>query len=84
MSILWEMGKPSLPENRSQIQKRFNAYVKHSSLAIQMMVIIAGGTYGGFRLDKFLGWKFPVFTVVLSLLSVVAAIWFAIKDLLKK
>jgi len=48
-----------------------------------MMVIIAGGTYGGFRLDKCLGWKFPVFTVVLSLLSVCAAIWYAVKDLLK-
>jgi len=49
-----------------------------------MMVIITAGTYGGFRLDKFLGWKFPVFTVVLSMLSVVAAIWYAIKVFLKK
>jgi len=49
-----------------------------------MMVIIAGGTYGGFRLDKYLDWKFPVFTVILSLLSVVLAIWYAVKDLLKK
>jgi len=49
-----------------------------------MIVIIGGGTYGGIRLDQYLGWKFPVFTVVLSLLSVTAAIWFAIKDFLKK
>jgi len=48
-----------------------------------MMLIIAAGMYGGFRLDKYSGWKFPVFTVVLSLLSVVAAIWYAIKDFLK-
>ena len=71
--------KPSSPENR----KQFNAYAKYSNLAIQMVVIIAGGMYGGFRLDKYLGWKFPVFTVVLSLLSVSAAIWYAVKDLLK-
>ena len=74
----------SLPENRKQIQKPYNAYARYSNLAIQMLVIIGGGTYGGFRLDKFLGWKFPVFTIVLSLLSVTAAIWFAVKDLLKK
>jgi hypothetical protein len=48
-----------------------------------MIVIIGGGTYGGFRLDKFLQWKFPVFTVVLSLLSVCFAIWYAVKDFLK-
>lgn len=47
------------------------------------MVIIAGGTYGGFRLDKYLDWGFPVFTLVLSLLSVGIAIWYAVKDLLK-
>jgi len=49
-----------------------------------MIVIIAAGTYGGFRLDKYLDWKFPLFTVVLSLLSVCVAIWYAIKDFLKK
>jgi len=74
----------SLPEDPKQIQKQYNAYLRYSNLAIQMIVIIGGGTYGGFRLDKYLGWKFPVFTIVLSLLSVAVAIWFAIKDLLKK
>ena len=74
----------SLPEKRKQTQKQFNAYAKYSSLAVQMLVIIGGGTYGGFRLDKYIGWKFPVFTVVLSLLSVTAAIWYSVKDLLKK
>ena len=74
----------SLPEDRKQIQKQYNAYLKYSNLAIQMIVIIGGGTYGGFRLDKYLGWKFPVFTIVLSLLSVTTAIWFSVKDLLKK
>ena len=78
------MDKPSSPENRKQIQNRFNDYAKYSSLAIQMIVIIAAGTYGGFRLDKYLDWKFPLFTVVLSLLSVCVAIWYAIKDFLKK
>ena len=77
------MSKPSSPEDRKQTQNQFNAYAKYSGLAMQMMVIIAGGTYGGFRLDKYLGWKFPVFTVVLSLLSVGVAIWYVVKDLLK-
>ena len=48
-----------------------------------MMAIIVVGTYGGFRLDRYLDWKIPVFTVVLSMLSVGGAIWYAVKDLLK-
>ena len=77
------MSKPSSPEDQKQKQKQFNAYTKYSGLALQMMAIIAVGTYCGFRLDKYLGWKFPVCTVVLSLLSVGIAIWNAVKDLLK-
>ena len=78
------MDKQPLRENRRQKQKQFNAYARYSSLAVQMMVIIVVGTFGGFRLDNYLGWNFPVFTIVLSLLSVGIAIWYAIKDLLKK
>ena len=77
------MSNPSLPEDQNRKRNPFNAYARYSSLAIQMMVIIAGGTYGGFRLDKYLGWKFPVFTLLLSLLSVGIAIWQAVRDLLK-
>ena len=77
------MSKPSSPENQKQRPKQFNSYAKYSSLAIQMMATIVVGTYGGFRLDKYLGWKFPVCTIVLSLLSVGIAIWNAVKDLLK-
>ena len=73
------MKKHSSPKNRKQL----NAYVKYSNLAIQMMVIIAIGTYVGFRLDKFIDWDFPVFTVVLSPFSVGVAIWYAVKDLLE-
>ena len=78
------MDKASLPEDRKQIQKQYSSFVKYSNLATQMLVIIGGGTYGGFRLDKYIGWKIPVFTIVLSLLSVVVAIWFSVKDFLKK
>ena len=78
--------KPSSQENQKQkqIQKQYNAYVRYSGLGIQMAVIIVAGTFGGFRSDKYLGWKIPVFTIVLSLLSVCVAIWLVVKDLLKK
>ena len=77
------MHKPLSLEDRRQKQNQFNACAKYSGLAIQMMATIAVGTYCGFRLDKYLGWKIPVCTIVLSLLSVGIAIWNAVKDLLK-
>jgi len=59
-------------------------YARYSSIALQMLVIIAGGIFGGYKFDEYLNFKFPVFTVVFSFLSVVFAIYYVIKDLIKK
>jgi hypothetical protein len=58
-------------------------YAKYSSMAIQMAVIIIIGVFGGHNLDVLIQWKFPVFTVVLSIFSVFGAIYLTVKDLLK-
>ena len=61
-----------------------NNYVKYSSLAIQMVVLIVIFVWGGRKLDLLLSLKFPVFTLILSIAGVFVAIYFAIKDFLKK
>jgi len=48
-----------------------------------MVVIIAGGVFGGYKLDQYLGWKFPLFTVVLSMFAVAIAIYLAVKDFIR-
>lgn len=60
-----------------------NDYAKYSSLAFQMIAIILIGVFGGIKLDEYLKLNFPVFTVILSILSVAFSIYYAIKDLLK-
>jgi len=50
-------------------------------MGFQMVVIIGGGVWGGYLLDHMIGWKFPIFIVLCSILSVAVAIYFAIKDL---
>jgi len=65
-------------------KKNLNTYVKYSGLAIQMGLIIAIGMYGGVQLDKLTAWRFPLFTLILSLGSVAMAIYIAIKDFIKK
>jgi intracellular septation protein A len=59
-------------------------YAKYSSMALQMLVIIAGGIFCGFKLDEYLKFKLPLFTVLFSMLSVGFAVWYVTKDLLKK
>lgn len=53
-------------------------------MGTQMLVIIGLGVFGGYYLDKYFGLKIPIFTLVLSLLSVAAAIYLSVKDFLKK
>lgn len=67
-----------------QKKNYLNNYAKYSSIAFQMLAIILIGVWGGYKLDEWLNLKFPIFTVTLSLLSVIAAIYYVVKDLLKK
>ncbi len=71
-------------EKKGKNNKPSFNYARYSSLAISMAAIIGLGIWGGIKLDELLVLKFPVFTVVLSVVSVGAAIYHAIKDLLKK
>ena len=64
-------------------KSKLTNYAKYSSIAFQMLLIILIGVFGGIKLDKYLNWEFPVFTVVFSILSVFLSIYFAIKDFIK-
>lgn len=72
------------PKNQEKISKSLSNYAKYSNLAFQMVAFILVGVFGGIKLDQWLHMKFPVFTVVLSLLSTSMAIYYGIKDFLKK
>jgi len=63
--------------------KGLGDYARYSGIAFQMIAIILITTWGGIQLDKLAGFIKPVFTIILSLLGVFAAIYIAIKDFLK-
>jgi len=67
-----------------QNNQRFNDYAKYSSLAFQMLVVILLFIFGGYKLDHWLTWNFPLFTVLGSLIGVGMSIYIALKDLLRK
>lgn len=69
--------------SQSDPKNGLNQYARYSGMAFQMMAIIAGGAFGGLKLDQWLKTK-PVFTVFLSIVSVFLAIFFVTRDLIKK
>ncbi len=64
-------------------QKPLNAYARYSSLGMQMALIIAGGSYGGHKLDEHYGNRTPVFTIVLSLVSIAVALYLVLREVTK-
>ncbi|MGC8864464.1 MAG: AtpZ/AtpI family protein [Bacteroidales bacterium] len=66
------------PNNKKK-NPLFN-YARYSFLAFQMVFIILAGVWFGHKLDVWLNLGFPVFTLIFSVISVVAAIYHSIKD----
>ena len=64
-------------------KKSLDNYTRYSSIAFQMLIIILIGVFGGIKLDEWLKLTVPVFTIILSILSVILAIYTVTKDLLK-
>jgi apolipoprotein N-acyltransferase len=82
------MPKAAMTDNKPERSGRpidqGKAYVRYSAMAFQMLFIILAGVAGGWWADSATGWKFPIFTVLLSMISVGMAIYYATNDLLKK
>ena len=64
-------------------QKQPNQLIKYSNLGFQMAVIIGLSVWGGDKLDLHYKNETPVFTIVLSLLGIGAALYIVLKDLIK-
>lgn len=71
-------------EEKNKKDSPLKFYAKYSSLAIQMIVIIVAGAFGGKALDEWLKWEFPVFTLVLTLLAVVVSTIYGMREIFKQ
>ena len=71
--------------NRKKLSKnKFDNFISYSTLGFEMMAIIGLGTYGGYKIDQWMGNEFKGFTLGLMILSVVLAIIYGTRNLLKK
>lgn len=66
------------------MEKQNNNFAKYSSIALQMAIIITIGVFGGRYLDVLFKIKFPIFTLLFSLISIALAIYTSIIDFLKQ
>lgn len=61
-----------------------SGFLKYSGLAMQMLGTILVFTYAGYKLDEWQSNKVPVWTLVLSLLSIAGSLYMLIKSFTKK
>lgn len=72
-----DQKKPEKPREKT------DNFIRYSGLAFEMIAIMAVGVFAGYKIDGWLDLSFPAFTLGLMILSVVAAIYHAIKNFLK-
>ncbi|EAY29135.1 AtpZ/AtpI family protein [Microscilla marina] len=58
-----------------------NDYVRYSALAFEMFALILAAVLGGRWLDEYWGLENPIMTLILSLTSVIVAIFLLIRTL---
>ena len=67
------------PEKYQKPKKKLDDFIRYSNLAFEMLAIMGIGTWSGILIDDWLEMGFPVFTLVLMILSVLGAIYHVIR-----
>ncbi|HHP7240497.1 MAG TPA: AtpZ/AtpI family protein [Cyclobacteriaceae bacterium] len=60
-----------------------NTAAKVSGLAFELFVIIFLAVWGGYELDEYLGYSFPVFLLVFLILALISSVVMIIRNLPK-
>lgn len=72
------MPNEPLPPNN-----RLKKWAKYSGMAVEMMAIIAVGTIAGYKIDERNKSDFPLWTLILSLVAVFAALYLIIRNVIR-
>jgi F0F1-type ATP synthase assembly protein I len=75
--------KQETEHSEKDLKKSVNNYAKYSGLAFQMLGTIGVFTYAGYKLDEWQQSTIPIWTLVLSLLSIAASLYIFIKGSLQ-
>jgi hypothetical protein len=70
--------------NQQNKKKKVDNFIRYSGLGFEMMAIIGGFTFLGYKIDQWMKNDFKGFTLGLAIFSVIAAIIYGTRSLLKK
>ena len=71
-------------QQQNKPKKKFDNFIRYSSLGFEMMAIIGIFTFLGYKIDQWMENDFKGFTLGLMIFSVVIAIIHGTRNLLKK
>ena len=71
-------------QNQNKPKKKLDNFIRYSSLGFEMMAIIGIFTFIGYKIDQWIGNEFKAFTLGFMVFSVILAIIYGTKNLLKK
>ena len=54
--------------------------MRYAGLATQWMAMLLAGVWIGIKLDKWTGWKFPLFVILLPLIALCYSLWQLIRE----
>jgi len=73
------MEDPSL-QNKPKKKPDNRLILRYTGLAFQMMATLGIAVFAGYKIDQRIGWSFPLFLIILSLLALVLILRQIIKD----
>ena len=76
------MAEQDHNSNNKKKVNQLNSYAKYSSIGIQMFAIIGIGSYAGVKLDEHFSNGGKLWTIILSLSSVILAVVFVIRSII--
>lgn len=78
------MEDPSSQKKPKQGTKPDSKLLYYSGLAFQMIGLLGLAVFAGIRLDRWTGWSFPLFIMLLPLLALAAILYQVVKDTSKR
>ncbi|QGY44429.1 hypothetical protein GM418_12390 [Maribellus comscasis] len=71
-------------QKQNKPKKKLDNFIRYSSLGFEMMAIIGIFTFLGYKIDQWIENEFKGFTLGLMVFSVIVAIIYGTRNLLKK
>lgn len=77
-----QVSRKKIPQKPKTNKNNLNFYARFSSIAIQMLVIIGIGTFIGVKLDEYFPNDYKLYTMILSLTSVILSMVYVIRRII--